>query len=53
MESSLSNYGKADYDGVTRTWDIVQHEVKIYNAKAYYTIPLKCYNDGVYGEYRK
>ena len=44
MESSLSNYGKADYDGVTRTWDIVQHEVNIYKAQAYYKIQLNCYN---------
>ena len=27
MESSLKNYGEEGYDGVTRTWDIVQHEV--------------------------
>jgi len=35
MESSLSNYGKADYDGVTRTWDIVQHELKCCGAQEY------------------
>ena len=27
MEKGLINYAQDDYQGVTKTWDIVQHEV--------------------------
>lgn len=35
MESSLKNYGEDGYDGVTRTWDIVQHELQCCGAQEY------------------
>lgn len=28
MKNGMENYGKAQYEGVTHTWDIVQHELK-------------------------
>ena len=27
MESGMRNYGVADHQGVTQTWDVIQHEV--------------------------
>ena len=27
MSKSLMHYGETNYDGVTKTWDVVQHEV--------------------------
>lgn len=35
MEKGLVNYGNAEYEGVTRTWDIVQHELKCCGAQEY------------------
>ena len=27
MEKGMQNYNQTDYDGVTRTWDLIQREV--------------------------
>ena len=29
MEKGLLNYGKAGAEGVTETWNIIQHEVRL------------------------
>ena len=38
MEKGLLNYGNSEYEGVTRTWDIVQHEVGKYLINIAYRI---------------
>jgi len=35
MEKGLINYAQDDYQGVTKTWDIVQHELKCCGAQEY------------------
>lgn len=35
MNDGMQNYGKQDHDGVTKTWNIVQHELKCCGVESY------------------
>jgi len=35
MSKSLMHYGETNYDGVTKTWDVVQHELRCCGAEEY------------------
>ena len=41
MKDAMMNYGKPDYDGVTRSWDTVQRDVCTFILV--YKNPIKCW----------